>query len=148
MAEAPTEDYVVDGMTCMHCRFVKENVSQHISDLFSGNFETTSNLHEFLYSSISSVSHPICELHVDDKLVKYSVIHQEDDDIPFPSFVHLQEKGAYISCCSGTCKASTTGKRSTRRLLTMGEATLCPHLTIMKDQHEEWSQYCSTAGNG
>ena len=89
---------------------------------------------------------PVCELHADDRVVKFSVVHH-DEGTPWPSFVHLQENGSYITCSSGTCKAAMMGKCATKHLLSLEESNVCPHLAIMMKEQLTLDKYkdCSLA---
>ena len=129
------------ALMCLHCRFVKEYVDQHLPYLFSGRLDHANNLTEVLHGATLSANQAICELPSVFQIKKFSVIDQQQQDMT-PSVVHLHGTEGFIHCMDGRCKLASKSRKHAKQLLSADNLTLCQHLFLMKENRQKWETHC------
>lgn len=145
VGDRENSDTIVAGTTCMHCRFVQEDVLPLSSRLWDPTQSASSS--SFLEQKLAaSLQHLSCAVVLigptsDATTTKFSVRGLDGSC----ELVHLSRGGTLISCQSGECAARMGGsKRSARRLLSLQEDRLCIHLEAMRANLEVWAPLTST----
>ncbi|XP_064627662.1 uncharacterized protein LOC135487619 isoform X2 [Lineus longissimus] len=135
-------DIIPDGLLCMHCRFVKEEIKPHLNLLLedSAGTDSSSTVSSAIQARINE-----CKKHLNDPVVrlsapifgttKYSVRSHYSCSI-----INVSSTGIMVFCTNGACQASSKHKRSVKRLMELEEAsTLCEHLATMNANQEVWA---------
>ena len=131
-----TEQDVSFRPTCAHCRFLKENIEEHIPSLFEDSVPKLKiqtqllKAKEGLLASVIQVG-----TFSTQTTVKFSVLPQNntpsDETIPDCAFVHLTRYG-YLACQSGGCKAKVGITRGVKKLESLFTSSrLCTHLACI-----------------
>ena len=114
--------------TCAHCRFLKEEVEEHMASLFFPT-ETQGKMQQILKRAIIYLNNSILQVgsNTSDTSVKFSVIAPHSSC----AFVHLTRYG-FISCKSGECKAKSGITKGVKTMESLFRAkNLCAHLSAM-----------------
>lgn len=135
------------GTTCMHCRFAKEFIVPMEGELFNApgpntGPSTVTTLKQKMLQACRSIGSAVIQVGATSPAttLKFSVV----GDDGMCALVHLSQNCHIISCQSGACAASMSGKkRAARRLLSLQEDTLCSHLEAMRASSEVWQPYYS-----
>lgn len=132
----PDGDLLPDNVTCMHCRFFREEVEPRM-DLIHLQRAVSDRSPVFLklQNSLQSLGLGVLQLTTGSGTQKFSVRCQDGETC---SLVNLTMP--FIACQSGECQATgLKHRRSAKRLLSEGEgASLCPHLDTMLANREVW----------
>ena len=129
------------GASCMHCRFMKENVLPNIN---CRENETVSAMQQFIQSSFEYRDEKIIELSSHKRTKKFSVI--DNDTLSFINLSYNRRIDRYIvSCENGFCKSQKGSKKCVDNLL---NATLCRHLCILRDKPKFWDSFRSPDSKG
>lgn len=126
-----------EGILCMHCRFLKEEILPRIPELVEDNLAAISSLHQRLYDSKRHMNDPVVKLtSCAEGTQKYSVRPRTGDSC---SIINVSSSGLMVFCTRGVCQASSKHKRSVKRLLELTEAaSLCEHLATMLANKDAW----------
>ena len=139
------KDMTDDSKTCMHVRFVEEEILPRLSYLFNESWLPTTPLQELLHSKIDDHLSPVslvgqCDI---EKTLKFSVKGMSSS----MGFVHISENGKYIACQSGSCVRVMNHKRSVQKFRELNQVeSLCPHLETMHASHEIWEAFLTPTG--
>ena len=129
-------DKETDSDSCMHRRFVEEEIIPRLDVLFMDDWQPNTPMEKLLQSCISDHETDICVLGPTDveRTVKFSV----KDTCASVGFVHLTHHGQYIVCQTETCSVISVGSPllgTKKRVHKLGEASkpngLCPHLDTL-----------------
>ena len=123
----------LEGVRCLHARFYSDHIAQLQEAVFAGHNVEVTPLVAKLRQSITYVNIPVVRLDESHKYHRYSVIA---DDVQSCALVNLQ--GDRLSCAAGRCRA---GKGHKRKVVRLGDAENCPHLSVMAQHREVWSPY-------
>ena len=127
------------GATCMHCRFLREDVLPNLS---TSSHTTLSEKQLFIRRSLAFKNVKIAELTSESsrKTIKFSVL--ENGTVSIVSLSYNNRKGRYIaSCHNGSCKSKKGSKKYVQHLVS---ANLCPHLATLKDNPQFWKKLTNT----
>lgn len=129
----------VEGLTCMHCRFFKEECEAKLSTLLSNELPPKGSTNMKLISSKTSMNVGVLSVSpINSACFKFSVCSMTFS-VPC-SFIHLSKDGRFIKCTLGECRAQRGHKKTVQYLL--GDAKksggLCPHMEVMRANAEEW----------
>jgi hypothetical protein len=129
----PDEEILPEGAACMHCKFLKEHVEQHIDRFFSEHYSCETPVFKKLKDSTCSLNASVVSL----LQTKLSVVPRDSDCC---SIVHISAD-EIVTCKSGSCQSSIRScRKAVNGLLSLTEASkLCPHLEAMRSNQEAWS---------
>ena len=123
------EDAVLDeSMTCMHCRFFKDKLSQYNIQ----NIDSQSSIGHKLKSSVHNVNNPIVVLGIPSQhgTTKLSVVSEESI-----SMVHITFKQGgtcFANCQNGECNAKLLNKKKIPKSISIQQNTnLCGHIQTL-----------------
>lgn len=131
------DDVLSEDVTCMHCRFIREEIEPYVEDLFNNAADNNaSRIRQKLVEAKVSIGTGVVQLNKGPCTLKFSVRSRETSTC---SLVHLSD--GFLACQSGECQAlGLKHRRSTNRLLSLEEAaSVCPHLDAMLANKEVWA---------
>jgi hypothetical protein len=135
----------IEGNSCMHCRFIAEELEPRLTDLLQIQADTgmhgceVDKIHHKLLTAkqwfnvgVVLMSSPSAAT------LKFSVCSSSCTNVN-ASFVHLSKDGLFIRCQSGECQASQGAKKKPQFLLSSSTCgLLCCHLEVMRANQEQW----------
>lgn len=128
----------VDGLTCMHCRFFKEELETKLSTLVMTELVPDSVINQKLISSAKTVNVGVLLVSPSESSsYKFSVCSTSSSSC---SFVNLSKDGRFIHCTSGECRAQRGHRKAAQYVLGDGKKSspLCPHMEMMRGNAEVW----------
>ncbi|XP_064630618.1 uncharacterized protein LOC135489271 [Lineus longissimus] len=136
IASQDAEDTLPDGLLCMHCRFMREEMRDQLPSILSDNAPASSHLALKLQQSKSSLNDPVVRLTDGGGTSKFSV--RASNDL---AFVSIAASGFMVVCSSGMCAAVRKHTKTLKKLLQVPAeqaSKLCPHLATMVANREIW----------
>jgi len=134
------DDYVaVDGITCMHCRFIRDDIEPKLSELLQPN-EVLSELpvvRKLLAVREHCNTGAVLLSPRSGTTLKFPVL-ASSGLISDCCFVHLSCDGSFIHCQSGECQASQSKRKKPQVLIGEAPRGLCRHLEAMRANLELW----------
>lgn len=151
-----SDDIILDGVTCMHCRFMTEEFESKAKSFMDETLPANSSINSKLIAAKCSLNHGVVLLSPPSSTTyKFSVCSKSGNGLPC-SFVHLSKDCAFIFCLSGECRSRRGSKKKVQYLVTdsreVQAGVLCEHLEIMRANSNLWkhlynSSSCAGAGD-
>ena len=135
------EQSVDDETSCMHSRFLIENLSVILNIAEERDLDASNRVDMKFVDALSSAGKrlvPVDSSEQRHRSLSFSVLCEEGNTSSC-ALVNLCKERKFIRCLNGECQARYNKKRSVKRLFSLHEATaICNHLCIMKAHREEW----------
>ena len=118
---------------CLHVRYYKEHIMEHVDELFrEGEIINESFLFQKLKVAKQFNGCAVTLLSNEDSVVKkFSILSVGNHD---HSIVELNSEN-FLVCQSSVCQI---GKCHKRKVSSLGNGTICPHLELMRANEELW----------
>jgi hypothetical protein len=141
LADKSVDNIAVRGLTCMHCRFVAEEVEQKIDLLLQGSLLPSTPINQKLIDSQLTLNNGVVLVsNSNAAALKFSVCASSGHGLA-TAFVHLSKDGSFIACMSGECRATAGCKKKAQYLLDDGNrrsGVICRHLEVMRANCKQW----------
>ena len=134
-----TNDFVVidsageNCVTCMHCKFLSQYI---IPNLELDSEQCKSPISKLVHNALQDNRKEIVELVSRNSTRKFSVLLEGESQ---PTFVHLtfnqRIQKHIVSCMNGQCLSKKGYKRNVE---TFENATVCKHLSVLRNHIEYW----------
>lgn len=122
--------------SCMHCRFIEEEVVPLMETVQQQDFQPTTGIGIKLFKAWQEKNAGCIRIGpATGKVLKFCVTGR-DHSI---SFVHLSIDRQYVCCMSGECAVRMGAKKKLQSL--SSAAVLCPHLDMFRAQEEMWRPF-------
>ena len=126
---------VVDG-SCMHCRFLEDEVIPCMRRVQQPGFSPDSGISMKVSNAWQEKNAGCVRVGpATGKVHKFCVLGRDST----VAFVHMSVDEQYVCCMSGECKVRMGAKKKLQGL--MSAALLCPHLDMFRAKEEMWQQY-------
>lgn len=125
----------VDG-TCMHCRFLEEEVIPLMDRVQRPDFAPSTGIGMKVSKAWQDKNVGcVCLGPATGKVCKFCVLGRDST----VAFVHMSVDQQYVCCMSGECGVRMGAKKKLQGL--MSADVLCPHLDMFRAQEEVWRPF-------
>ena len=137
----PEDELIRDAsLTCMHCRFYRENLLTAYDRCMEGNITISKPL-EKVKESLQYINDPIQLVGsvLPSLTTKFSVKGEEDTSTVHVSFPSGR---CYAKCMNGSCAANLRNKKKITKTVSLKEKDkLCPHIATISEHLDNFKSY-------
>lgn len=135
---APGDDDVLEqSMTCMHCRFFKEHLTDLWDQVGDGG-ERHTLIEKKVFAGILVMDQPV--VLIGDALAHGTTKLSVRGDLAVFSFLHLnlRQGTCWVRCTSGVCSSQAQNRKKVAKMLSLLKDTtkLCTHLRTLSENFE------------